>query len=61
MFGFDRHGFGKSEGKRGDIGPDAVKESLIFIDKVVEAKSLKDAKKYIFSISMGSIMTARMI
>ncbi|CDW77545.1 UNKNOWN [Stylonychia lemnae] len=61
LFGMDRQGFGKSEGKRGDIGPDPVNDQLIFVDKIIEAKKLQDAKKYILGMSLGSLLAARMI
>ena len=32
VFGFDRHGFGKSEGIRADIGPDLMGDQFRFVD-----------------------------
>eukprot|EP00347_Sterkiella_histriomuscorum_P018183 403346476 len=61
VFAFDRRGFGKSEGVRGDIGPDIVQDILGFIDLVVEQFSLQSSKKYLYGISMGSMLCARVI
>ena len=36
IFAFDRRGFGKSEGLRGDMGPDLVGDQFHFIDTVVK-------------------------
>ena len=36
VFGMDRHGFGKSEGDRGDLGPNQVIDQINFVDAVVE-------------------------
>ncbi|CDW73017.1 UNKNOWN [Stylonychia lemnae] len=61
VFGMDRQGFGSSEGNRGDIGPNQVQDQLDFVDAVVQQYSLQDEKKYLFGISLGGLLSTRMI
>ena len=61
MFAFDRRGFGRSEGLRGDIGPDVVGDQFEFVDTIVGHFNLEKEKKYLFGISMGGLLSARLI
>jgi len=61
MFGMDRHGFGKSEGVRGDVGPNIIETQFRFVDKIVETFNLQNEKKFIFGISLGGLIGLRMM
>ncbi|CDW87220.1 UNKNOWN [Stylonychia lemnae] len=61
IFGFDRHGFGRSEGARGETGPDPMGDQWRFVDSIVEHFKLQDAKKFIFGISLGGLLGMRMM
>ena len=60
VFGFDRHGFGKSGGRRGDIGRHCYEDCITFVTSVVEKFSLQGARKYLLGVSMGGLLSATM-
>ncbi|CDW89639.1 UNKNOWN [Stylonychia lemnae] len=61
VFGLDREGFGKSGGERGVFGVDPLQDQIDFVDFIVEQNNLQDTKKYIFGVSLGALLSARMV
>ena len=59
VFGYDRKGFGRSQGERGRAGDHIVEECLGFIDLVVKERGYEDVKKYVYGVSMGGMLSAR--
>jgi acylglycerol lipase len=62
VFCYDRKGFGKSEGYRGDFGKNVLDEHFSFIDQIVQKyPELEEVDKYVMGCSMGSLFAARII
>ena len=59
VFAYSRKGFGKSEGRRGRVGSHIVEECLDFIYLVVRERKLEKVKKYLYGVSMGGLLAAR--
>ena len=59
VFGFDRRGFGKTEGVRGDIGNRVLEDCIEFIQLEVESKNLHGQRKFLYGISMGALLSSR--
>ena len=59
VFGYDRKGFGKSKGERGRAGKHIVEECLGFIDLVVKERGYENVRKYVYGVSMGGMLAAR--
>ena len=59
VFSYDRKGYGKSEGVKGRADSYVLQDCLAFIDHVVKERSLEDAKKFIYGVSMGGLLATR--
>ena len=59
VFAYDRKGFGKSEGSRGKVGDHLVEECLDFIYLVVRERQLENVKKFVYGVSKGGLLAAR--
>ncbi len=61
MLGFDRRGFGKSEGEpKGDIGYEILEECIAFVETAIKHYGIEKEKKFYYGVSMGSLLIGRL-
>ena len=59
VFGCDRRGFGKSQGRKAKLGNSLVEDFLGYVDLVVKEHHLEKEKKFLYGFSLGGVTVTK--